>query len=135
MTTHYAQLVWLDFCVRFVGRKWQAHPVNLLKTVATLDQVQGLQAPVILASLVSPTLGIMQDIRRSNTLTSRAQPELLLDLERIMANTRKDEVSVRVKDPLGNIVKPRLLGVILPDFTEWALPYVPVEDDGQESGD
>ena len=59
----------------------------------------------------------------------------LLDFERIMANTRKDEVSVRVKDALGNIVKPRLLGVILPDFTEWALPYVLVEDDGQDSGD
>ena len=51
-----------------------------------------------------------------------------------MANTRKDEVSVRVKDPLGNIVKPRLLGVILPDFTKWALPYVLVEDNGQDLG-
>ena len=71
-------MVWLDLCVRFVGRKWQAHPVNLLKTVATLDRFQGLQAPVILASLVSPTLGIMQDIWRSNTLTSRAPPELHL---------------------------------------------------------
>ena len=59
----------------------------------------------------------------------------LLDFERIMANTRKDEVSVRVKGALGNIVKPRLLGVILPDFTEWALPYALVEDDRQDSGD
>ena len=59
----------------------------------------------------------------------------LLDFERIMANTRKDEVSVRVKDALGNIVNPRHLGVILPDFTEWALLYVLVEDDGQDSGD
>ena len=33
-------------------------------------------------------------------------------------------------DPLGNVVKPHLLGVILPDFTQWALPYVLVEDDG-----
>ena len=49
-----------------------------------------------------------------------------------MANTRKDEVSVYVKDALGNIVKPRLLGVILPNFTKWALPYVLVEDDGQD---
>ena len=78
VTTHYAQMVWLDFCVRFVGRKWQSQPVNLLKTVATLDRFQGLQAPVILASLVSPTPGIMQDIWRSNTLTSRAQSELHL---------------------------------------------------------
>ena len=32
-------------------------------------------------------------------------------------------------------MKPHLLGVILPDFTEWALPYVLVEDDGQFVGD
>jgi hypothetical protein len=224
VTTHYAQMVWLKHCVAFVGRKWQAHHVNLLRTVATLDRFQGLQAPVILASLVSPTPGIMHDIWRSNTLTSRAQSELhlfghfarwtthptpgvwlealhamqweaasgtvsdtlelagvlreaatvekivhgtiyrlaggvvghwlwkpwrrhkrardpwgyqpgsadqLLDFERIMANNRKDEVSVSLRDARGNIVKPRLLGVILPDFTEWALPYVLVEDDGQ----
>ena len=228
VTSHYAQMVWLQHCVRSVGRKWQANPANLLRTLATLDRFQGLQAPVILASLVSPTPGIMHDIWRSNTLTSRAQLELhlfgrftewtthptpgvwldalqvvqreagsgtvsdtlhlagvlreaavvqrivhgtiyrlaggvvghwvwkpwkkhkrarnpwgyapssadqLLNFERIMANTRKDEVLVRVKDPLGNIVKPRLFGVILPDFTEWALPYVPVEDNGQDSGD
>ena len=73
VTFHYAQMVWLKHCVAFVGRKWQAHHVNLLRTVATLDRFQGLQAPVILASLVSPTPGIMQDIWRSNTLTSRAQ--------------------------------------------------------------
>ena len=46
--------------------------------VATLDWFQGLQAPIILASLVSATPGIMHDIRRSNTLTSRAQSELHL---------------------------------------------------------
>ena len=181
--------------MRFVGHKWQANPATPLKTVATLDRFQGLQAPIILASLVSPTPGIMHDIWRSNTLTSRAQSELhlfgrftewtthptpgvwldalqavqweagsgtvsdtlelawvlreaaiverivhgtiyrlaggmaghwlwkpwkrhkrardpwgyspgsadqLLDFERIRANTRKDEVSVCVKDPLGN---------------------------------
>ena len=225
VTTHYAQMVWLQHCVAFVGPKCQAHHVNLLRTVATLDRFQGLQAPVILASLVSPTTGIMHDIWRSNTLTSSAQSELhlfgrftgwtthpipgvwlealhavqweagsgtvsdtlevagvlreaatvdkivhgtiyrlaggvvghwlwkpwrrhkrardpwgyspgsadqLLDFERIMANTRKDEVSVSVRDARGNIVQPRLLGVILPDFTEWALPYVLVEDDEQE---
>ena len=55
----------------------------------------------------------------------------LLDFERIMANNRKDEVSVSLRDARGNIVNTRLLGVILPDFTEWALPYVLVEDDGQ----
>ena len=78
VTTHYAQMVWLKHCVAFVGRKWQAHHVNLLRTVATLDRFQGLQAPVILASLMSSTPGIMQDIWRSNTLTSRAQSELHL---------------------------------------------------------
>ena len=35
----------------------------------------------------------------------------------------------------GIIVKPRLLWVILPNSTEWALPYVLVEDDGHDSGD
>ena len=44
VTTHYAQMVWLKHCVAFVGRKWQAHHVNLLRTVATLDRFQGLQA-------------------------------------------------------------------------------------------
>ena len=78
VTTPYAQMVWLQHCVTFVGGKWQANPVNLLRTVATLERFQGLQAPVILASLVSPTPGIMHDIWRSNTLTSRAQSELHL---------------------------------------------------------
>ena len=78
VTTHYGQMVWFQFCVRFVGRKWQADPANLLTTVATLDRFQGLQAPLVLASLLFPTLGIMQDIWRSNTLTSRAQSELHL---------------------------------------------------------
>ena len=78
VTTHYAQMVWLKHCVAFVGRKWQAHHVNLLRTVATLDRFHGLQAPEILASLVSTTPGIMHDIWRSNTLTSRAQSELHL---------------------------------------------------------
>ena len=78
VTTHYAQMVWLQHCVTFVGRKWQAHPVKLLRTVATLDRFQGLQALVILASLVSPTPGVMHDIWRSNTLTSKAQSELQL---------------------------------------------------------
>ena len=52
-----------------------------------------------------------------------------------MANTRKGDVALHVKDPPGNIVKPHLLGIILPDFTEWALPYVLVDDDGQVVGD
>ena len=41
VTTHYAQMVWLQHSVAFVGRKWQAHPINLLRTVATLDRAGG----------------------------------------------------------------------------------------------
>ena len=50
--------------------------------------------------------------------------EQLLDFERIMANTRKDDVAVHVRDSLGNVVTPHLLGVFFLDFPEWALPYV-----------
>ena len=39
---------------------------------------------------------------------------------------------MQVKDPLGNIVTPKSLGVTLLDFTEWVLPYVLVEGDGQD---
>ena len=69
---------------------------------------------------------------RDQWVYSPGSADQLLDFERIMANTRKDEVSVSVRDARGNIVQPRLLEVILRDFTEWALPYVLVEDDGQE---
>ena len=62
VTTHYAQMVWLQWCVRYVGSKWQATQVPILLTVATLDGLQGLQAPAILASPVSATPGIMHDI-------------------------------------------------------------------------
>ena len=76
MTTHYAQIVWLEYCVRYVGCRWQANPVPLLKTIATFDRFQGLQARVILASPVFATPGIMHDMWRSNTLTNRAQSGL-----------------------------------------------------------
>ena len=76
VTTHYTQMVWLKHCVRFVGCRWQGSQVNLLKTVATLDRFQGLQAQVILASVVSGTPGIMHDIWRSDILASRAQSDL-----------------------------------------------------------
>ena len=52
-----------------------------------------------------------------------------------MANTRKYDVVVHVRDLLGDMVKPHFLGVILPDFTDWALPSVLVEDDRQVFGD
>ena len=78
VTTYHAQTVWLQWCLRYVGRKWQATQVPILETVATLDRFQGLQAQVILAPLVTATAGIMHDIWRSNTLTSRAPSELHL---------------------------------------------------------
>ena len=46
--------------------------------IVTLDRYQGLQAPVVLASSVSSEPGIMKDVVRANTLTSRAQSELHL---------------------------------------------------------
>ena len=39
------------------------------------------------------------------------------------ANTRNKPLELQVRDLLGNIVTPRSLGVIVPDFTEWALPH------------
>ena len=57
VTTHCAQMVWLQWCVRYVGSKWQATQVPILLTVATWDRFQGLQAPVIFASVVSATQG------------------------------------------------------------------------------
>ena len=58
----------------------------------------------------------------------------LLDWERIMANTRSKAPPVQVRDPLGNIVTPPTLEATLPDFNEWALPYVLVQDDGKDVG-
>ena len=78
VTTHYAQMVWLKWCVRYVGRNMSNTMTPILLAIATLDGFQGLQAQVILACLVSPTLGIMNDIWRANTLTSWAQSELHL---------------------------------------------------------
>ena len=41
---------------------------------------------------------------------------------------------MHVRNLQGNIVTPMPLGVTLPDFTEWALPFLLVEDDGQDVG-
>ena len=46
----------------------------------------------------------------------------LLDFECIMANTRKKEVALHVKDSLGNIVTPIPLEVTLPAFPDFTLP-------------
>ena len=223
VTTHYAQMVWLQHCVDYVGRRICGGKHPILFRVATLDRLLGLQAQVIFASLVSHVPGIMSDVWRADTRTSRAQSELypfgrftpwgahptadawiaavnavqwqvgsgavsttlelarvlrevgvingvregttyrlggrwwgtgealeegkrardhwgyapghayqLLDWEQIKANTLKKALAVQVRDPLGNIVTPKSLGVTLLDFNEWVLPYVLVEGDGQD---
>ena len=47
-----------------------------LQIIATLDRYPGLQATVVLASIVSSEPRFMKDVVRANTLTSRAQFEL-----------------------------------------------------------
>ena len=79
VTTHYAQMLWLQHCVREAGRQMHGDQAyECVQMIATLDRYQGLQAPVVLASLVSLEPGIMKDVVRANTLTSRAQSELHL---------------------------------------------------------
>ena len=79
VTTHEAQMLWLLHCVWCVG-KWLHgdQGYECVQIIATLDRYQGLQARVVLGSLLSPAPGIMKDVLRVNTLTSRAQPELHL---------------------------------------------------------
>ena len=52
----------------------------------------------------------------------------LLDWERIIANKRVGTLEMRVRLEAGD-VKPKHLGVTLPDFTEWALPYILLRDE------
>ena len=79
VTTHFAQMLWLQHCVWEAGRRLHGDQAyECVQTIATLDRYQGLQAPVVLASLVSSEPGIMKDVVRANTLTSRAQSELHL---------------------------------------------------------
>ena len=79
VTTHYAQMLWLQHCVWEAGRGLHGDQAyECVQTIATLDRYQGLQAPVVLASLVSSEPGIMRDVVRANTVTSRAQSELHL---------------------------------------------------------
>ena len=61
------------------GRKLHGNQAyECVQVIAALDRYQGLQAPVVLASLVSSEPGIMKDVVRANTLTSRAQSEVHL---------------------------------------------------------
>ena len=79
VTTHYAQMLWLQHCVCEAGRSFHGEQGYVcVQVIATLDRYHGLQAPVVLAFMVSSEPGIMKDVVRGNTLTSRAQSELHL---------------------------------------------------------
>ena len=56
------------------------------------------------------------------------QSDQLLDWERIMANKRVGTLEMRLRLETGE-VEPKHLGVTLPDFTEWALPYILIRDE------
>ena len=56
------------------------------------------------------------------------QSDQSLDWERIMANKRVATLEMRLRPETGE-VEPIHLGVTLPDFTEWALPYILIKDD------
>ena len=72
VTTHFAQMVWLRHGLSHVGKQLQCGSYPLLQVVANLDRFQGLLDQVILASLVSPVLGIMTYVWRANTIANRA---------------------------------------------------------------
>ena len=55
-------------------------------------------------------------------------PPPLLDSERVMANKRVGTLEMRLRLETGE-VEPKHLGVTLPDFTEWALPYILIRDE------
>ena len=56
------------------------------------------------------------------------QSDQLLDWERIMANKRVGTLEMRLRLQSGE-VEPIHLGVTLPDFTQWALPYILMKDE------
>ena len=79
VTTHYAQMLWLQHCVWEAGRRLHGDQAyECVHMIATRDRYQGLQALVVLTSLVSSEPGIMRDVVRANTLTSRVQSEVHL---------------------------------------------------------
>ena len=56
------------------------------------------------------------------------QSDQLLDWEQIVANNRVGTLEMRLCLQSGE-VEPKHLGVTLPDFTEWALPYILIRDE------
>ena len=72
-------MLWLQHCVLEARRRLHGDQAyECVQVIATLDGYQGLPGPVVLASMVSSEPGIMKDVVRSNTLTSRTQSELHL---------------------------------------------------------
>ena len=68
VTTHYAKMLRLQHCVWEVGRRLPGDQAyECLQVIATPDRYQGLQAPIVLASMVSSEPGIMKDVVRANT--------------------------------------------------------------------
>ena len=61
VTTHYAQMLWLLDCVWCVETWLHGdHGYECVQTIAPLDRYQGLQAPIVLASMPSQAAGIMK---------------------------------------------------------------------------
>ena len=52
----------------------------------------------------------------------------LLDWEQIMCNKRANTVERQLQVETGDVT-PVHMGVTLPDFTEWALPYILIKDE------
>ena len=77
-TTNYADMVWVQHCVDYVSKFLCGGQYPIPLQIATVDQSQGLQAQVILASLVSDVPGIKNDICGADTLMSSAQSGLRL---------------------------------------------------------
>ena len=167
--THYAQMLLLQCCIGQMAEWLGEGRYACVSAISTLDHFQGLQAQVVVASLVSAAPGIMLDVVRANTLISRAQSELhlighfeqwrsrgatgswlkgvevvqdksevawdelddlilpkVLCVEPLLPEWKEGVMRMRVQQ---NDVTPHHLGVTLPDFTQWALPYVLLEGD------
>ena len=64
--TYYAQMVWLRHCVDVLGKCLCSGQPPILRELGTLDRFQGLQAQVILVSLLSNVPGIISNVCRAS---------------------------------------------------------------------
>ena len=72
-------MLWLQHCVSEAARSVHVDEAyESVQVIATPDRYKGLQAPVVLAFMVSSEPGIMKHVVRANTLTIRAQSEVHL---------------------------------------------------------